>query len=289
MATLSATSIQSENLASLRSLVDQSPLFKHFQGVFQITIIIDANIILRDLLWLTKKRTKPGARSELKELLDAETVLAVAPTFLQEEIEYHIQKFAAERSIPFDVLIAEWEAYKARIRFVDVGGPDPAFLDPKDAPYIKLQRESGHLIYSRDTDILRMGGMTAPPILFANLRLYSRQVVIEYTLKAGGQGTLVVTFALATAVAKFTRALVGRVSKRFLWIAVLIIICALIYAPTRQFLKSLVAGLPENAQKLGGWLSTEFAQLADEHEKAKQVAGSALAAAKQSINKPDQL
>ena len=289
MATLSAASIHSENLASLRSLADQSPLFKHLQGVFQITVIIDANIILRDLLWLTKKRTKPGARSELKELLDAETVLAVAPTFLLEEIAYHIQKFAAERSIPFDVLIAEWEAYKARIRFVDVGGPDPTFLDPKDAPYIKLQRESGHLIYSRDTDILRMGGMTAPPILFANLRLYSRQVVIEYALKAGGQGTLVVSFALAAAVTKFTRTLVGKVSKRFLWIAALIIVCALIYGPTRQFLKSFLAALPEKAQKLGIWLSTEFTQLADEHERARKAAGSALAAAKESIDNPGRL
>lgn len=68
-----------------------------------------------------------------------------------------------------------------------MGGPDPAFLDPKDAPYIKLQKKSGHLIYSRDTDILRMGGMTAPPILFANLRMYSRQVVIEYALKPEGK------------------------------------------------------------------------------------------------------
>jgi len=289
MATLSATSIHSENLASLRSLVDQSPLFKHFQGVFQITVIIDANIILRDLLWLTKKRTKPGARSELKELLDAETVLAVAPTFLQEEIAYHIQKFAAERSIPLDVLIAEWEAYKALIRFVDVGGPDPAFLDPKDAPYIKLQRESGHLIYSRDTDILRMGGMTAPPILFANLRLYSRQVVIEYTLKAGGKGTLVVSFTLAAAVTKLTRALVGSVSRRFLWIAALLIVCALIYGPTRELLKNFLVGLSGKAQKLGGWLSAEFAALADEHERAKQAAGSALAAAKESIDNPGRL
>jgi predicted nucleic acid-binding protein len=289
MAALSATSIQSENLASLRSLVDQNPLLKHFQGIFQLTVIIDANIILRDLLWLTKKRTKPGARSELKELLDAETVLAIAPTFLQEEITYHIQKFAAERSISLDVLKAEWEAYKARIRFVDVGGPDPAFLDPKDAPYIKLQRESGHLIYSRDADIPRMGGMTAPPILFANLRLYSRQVVIEYTLKTGGQGTLVVTFALAAAATKLTRSLVGGISKELLWIATLVIVCALIYSPTRQFLKSLIAGLPEKAQKLGVWLSTEFAQLTDEHERAKQAAGSALVAAQQSINKLDRL
>jgi predicted nucleic acid-binding protein len=289
MATLSATSIQSETLVSLRSLVDQSPLFKHFQGIFQLTVIIDANIILRDLLWLTKKRVKPDARSELKELLDAETVLAIAPTFLQEEIVHHIQKFSDERSIPHNVLMAEWETYKARIRFVDVGGPDQTFLDPKDAPYIKLQRQSGHLIYSRDTDILRMGGMTAPPILFANLRLYSRQVVIEYTLKAGGQGTLVVTFALAAAVTKFTRALVGRASKGFLWTAALVIVCALIYGPTRQFLKNLVAGLPEKSQRLGGWLSAEFAALADEHEKAKEAAGSALAAAKQSIDKPDRL
>lgn len=289
MAALSATSVRSESLASLRSLVDQSPLFRHFQGIFQLTIIIDANIILRDLLWLTKKRTTPDARSELKELLDAETVLAVAPTFLQEEIVHHIQKFSDERSIPRDVLVSEWEAYKARIRFVDVGGPDPTFLDPKDAPYIKLQMELGHLIYSRDTDILRMGGMTAPPILFANLRLYSRQVAIEYTLKAGGQGTLVVTYALAAAVARFTRALVGRVSKHFLWTAALVIVCALIYGPSRQFLKNLLVGLPEKAQRLGGRLSAEFAALADEHEKAKQAAGSALAAAKESIHNPGQL
>jgi hypothetical protein len=110
--------------------------------------------------------------------------------------------------------------------------------------------------------------------------------VIEYTLKVGGQGTLVVSFALAAAVIKFTRALIGRISKRFLWISVLIIVCALIYAPTREFLKNFVVGLPEKAQKLGGRLSAEFAALADEHERAKQAARSALAAAKESIDNP---
>lgn len=289
MATFSATSIPSDRLASLRPLVQQNSIFKSFEGIFQLTVIIDANIILGDLLWLTKKRSKPGARSELKELLDAGTILAIAPTFLDEEIRLHVQKLALARTIPIEALISEWEAYKALITFIDVGGPDDAFEDPKDAPYLKLQQQSGNLIYSRDSDIPRMGGLVAPPALFANLRLYSREVVVEYALKAGGQGTLIISFAMITAILRLAKALTPHAKKLpryLLWSALIFIACALLHSPTRQFLRNLLQPLPDKTRKLGGWLVDEFSALLVEHDEAKRAAAAALTVVKASVAEP---
>lgn len=286
MATLSAASIRSDHLASLRPLIQQSSFFKSLEGIFQLTVIIDANIILGDLLWLTKKRSKPGARSELKELLDAGTIIAIAPTFLEEEIHLHVQRLAKERAIPIEALRSEWDTYRSLITFIDVGGPDDAFEDPKDAPYLKLQQESGNLIYSRDSDIPRMGGRVAPPALFANLRVYSRQIVVEYALKAGGQGTLVISFAMITAIVRLAKTLTPHAKKlpRYvLWTAFILIVCALLHSPTRQFLKNFLQPLPDKTRKLTSWLVDEFSALLVEHEAARRAAAAALTIAKGSV------
>lgn len=281
-----ASSIRSDSLATLRPLVEQNPLFKSFEGLFQITIIIDANIILRDLLWLVRKRDMPGARSELKELLDSGTVVAVAPTFLKEEICLNIQKLSNERAIPIEDLTLEWEEYSGLITFIEVGKADAAFQDPKDAPYIKLQRQSGHLIYSRDYDIRRMGGQVVPPAVFATLRLYSRHVAVEYTLLAGGQGTLLLSFAMVSGIIKLSRAIlpqIKKISRTVLWTAFFLIVCGLLHGPTRQFIKSILPNLQNRARRLGGRLIDEFASLTDEHQKAKKTAEAALAAAKETL------
>lgn len=278
--------IRSDNLAMLRPLIEHSPLFKSIEDLFRITVIVDANIILRDLLWLVRKRDTPGARSEFKELLDSGTVVAIAPTFLKEEISLNIRKLSDERAIPVDVLTLEWEAYIELITFVEVGGADAAFEDPKDAPYIKLQRQSGNLIYSRDSDIRRMGGQIIPPVVFATLRLYSRHVAVEYTLLVGGQGTLLLSFSMVSGLIRLAKAIfpqIKKIPRAILWASFFLIVCSLLYGPARQIIKYILPNLQNKAHRLGRLLIDEFSSLIDEHQKAKRTAEVALATAKDAL------
>lgn len=256
-------------------------MFKMFEGIFQLTLIVDANIILGEIRWLTVKRKRPNARSDLKELLDAKTVLAIAPTFLKKEMEINLCKMAAQNNVEKAVLEEHWNLFQSLIIFIDVGGPDDTFKDPKDAPYIKLQRRSGHLIYSRDNDILNMGGKTATSAMVASLRVYSRNVVIEYTLKAGGVGTLHLSFALVAAIFRFAKSLVPnakRIPRGFWLAAAMLIIAALIYKPSRLYLLSLVESLSSKSSAIGKSLIVQFELSWQEHANAKLAADEAIRA-----------
>lgn len=254
-------------------------MFNMFKGIFQLTLIVDANIILGEIRWLTVKRKRPNARSDLKELLDAKTVLAIAPTFLKKEMEINLCKMAAQSNVEPAVFKEHWNLFQSLIIFMDMGGPDDTFKDPKDAPYIKLQRRSGHLIYSRDNDILNMGGKTATSAIVASLRVYSRNVVIEYILKAGGIGTLHLSFALVAAIFRFAKSVVPnakRIPRGFWLAAAIFIIAALIYKPSRLYLLSFVESLSSKSSSIGKSLIAQFELSWREHADARRIADDAL-------------
>lgn len=280
----SASNLRSDSLSTLRPLTGPDGILQMFDGIFQVTLIVDANIILGEIRWLTVKRKRPNARSDLKELLDAKTVLAIAPTFLKKEMDINLSKMATENKVDIAVFEAHWNLLQSLIFFIDVGGPDSTFKDPKDAPYIKLQRLSGHLIYSRDNDILNMGGKIATSKMVASLRTYSRNAVIEYTLKAGGVGTFSLSFSLIVAIFKFSRNAIPRAKRipRKIWLtAAILIAAALIYKPSRIYLKNLLELLSSRANILGKELITQFELSFQEHEDAKRNANEALRCAQE--------
>lgn len=93
----SASTLRSDSLAALRPLVGPGGLLKMFEGIFQTTLILDANIVLGEIRWLTLKRKNKDARSELRELMEARTILAIAPSFLKEEMELNLRKMAIHK------------------------------------------------------------------------------------------------------------------------------------------------------------------------------------------------
>ena len=84
-------SIKSDDLSNLRSLLDKYGAFlSSIAPIFQLKVIVDANVIIGDLIWLTKHRKKRNARTALQELIEAETVIAHAPTILEVEVKKHL-------------------------------------------------------------------------------------------------------------------------------------------------------------------------------------------------------
>ncbi|MFZ3003416.1 MAG: hypothetical protein WA071_24080 [Undibacterium umbellatum] len=274
-----ATQIPTDSLSMLRDLVRPDSIFQMFQPIFQLSLIIDANIMIGDILWLVCKRKNPEARSTLMEVLSAKTVLAIAPTFLKEEMQVNLPKIAREKNISIDQMQAHWEEYQAHITFIDAGGPDDSFEDPKDAPYMKLQRQSGHLIFSKDSDISRMGGNVATKELVVNLRMYSRHASIEYTLKIGSAGSLHIAFSVFAALYRLARNIISGskdIPKWILVFAIVSLICVMLHTATRESLLRIVRSLPEKSRVLGMRAFNMLNLLLIEHEKEKSNANVAL-------------
>lgn len=181
-------SIRSDDLPKFAMVLQQISVFKDRVSVFQVDLILDANVVIRDLLWLARKRTNPTARTELMEVMDCEVVRAHAPFFLVREINLHLPQLAEEHAIELKTLRRLWQQYRKRIRFVALGGPAKKAVngDPKDAPYLRLQRKLSYPIASQDSDIARMGGTVVRIQVFGALRAYSRQTAVEYQLKVSG-------------------------------------------------------------------------------------------------------
>lgn len=139
-------------------------------------------------MWMAK-RNNPLAKTDLQELLHSKTIIAQAPTFLKEEVEKYLPILAEEKNIELTFMQGEWDKYTSLIIFYDITIEEyekENVRDPKDLPYIKLQKATGAIIHSKDKDIQAMGGTVITHSVITNLRDYSRNSAIEYTLKIGG-------------------------------------------------------------------------------------------------------
>lgn len=270
---------RSDKLSELRAMFVEGGVFAALGQIFQINLIVDANIVIADLRWLVLKRTNPDARPHLLEVLQARTIKAFAPTFLEEEIKGHLAVLAAEENLPVEELEAHWTTYKALISFVDVGGPETGYQDPKDVPYLKLQARLDALILSADPDIQQMGGRIAGITLVAKLCTYSREAAVEFTIKAGGAAAFTMSAALLTAAGKSLASLMPQLRKipPWVWIACLALLAAALLHPnTRAWITSTIKSWSGRTKELGIALWEVFSPLLEEHERAKNSAGNAL-------------
>ena len=181
-------------------MLRQIELFRDYVALFQVDVFLDANVVLRELMWLSRKRKNPRGRPEVLELLECQTVRGHAPTFLVQEIESKIPKLAQQHRIPEETLRGHWERYRLRITFVDVGGPSRGrkVRDRKDTPYVRLQQKLEFPIASHDSDIAAMGGKVLRMQVFGSLKMYSRNAAVELHLKVAGIGFAVALFGLST-------------------------------------------------------------------------------------------
>lgn len=116
-------SIRSNDLPRLTAVLQQIAVLRGQVNTFQIDLILDANIVIRELLWLARKRINPTARTELMEVMDCEVVRAHAPFFLVREINVNLPLVAEEFGIEEKILRDLWKQYRSRIHLVAVGGP----------------------------------------------------------------------------------------------------------------------------------------------------------------------
>jgi predicted nucleic acid-binding protein len=272
-----AKAVKSDELPKLVSVVRHFEPFKEYAKVFQIDLILDANVVLAELIWVSKKRKNPQARSDLLELMDCATVRAHAPTFLAAEVEFHLPKIARKHRISEEAMRVHWDRFRVLIRFVDVGGPevDTIMRDPKDAPYLRLQKQIDALIATYDTDIAGMGGQVIRIQLLAPLKSYSRHAAVEYQLKVAGIGSVMLLTAVAAAVVNGTKSMsghVGKLPKSVLWLLAVLVVCALLHPTSRKRIFEIVENIWAGAAGavMGG--IEMIGPIVTEHYTAKQNA-----------------
>lgn len=271
---------RSDDLVFLRDFFEAFPnLAASISRITQINIIVDANIILANIQWFGRKRVNPAARPILLELLVCKTVVAYAPRFLEEEIEKHLPRLSQEYSIPLEEMQHYWADYKSHIGFLHVDDASPeeiiAARDPKDIPYIKLQRLVEARIYSNDKDIESMGGrvITRQGVLL--LRDYSRAAAVEYKIKLAGLSSMVISWQLiqlAIALIKLVGAQIRKMPPWLLTVGAGLIIAAIMHPKSKDAAMAWMKALPQDIANAGMVLLESITLFIEEHNKQQDLA-----------------
>lgn len=183
--------VPSDNLKSLFNLCDMHPVFAEVLGMIpRIRLVIDTNIVLQELLFMTKARRLPSARTALREVMDCGIVVTIAPLKLSEEVNRHIPRLAEAEHVPVEKLLFAWFEFQTRIefhqteQFAKFEGP---IVDPDDVEFVTLYLNSDvDAVLTHDKDISRMGAETLNLADLTRVRDYARAKSPEVTLRVGG-------------------------------------------------------------------------------------------------------
>lgn len=199
--------ITSDQLPQLREFLSISPLLQEIFGeTLQLRVVIDADIAQKEVIWRLRKRRNPTARTALHEAIDSGTIVALAPSFLEQEIRDHIAEIAALANVPVSCAVQEWESFASCLHFYDpepVKQPDPDCVDPDDLPYKWVCEQLGaHAIYSTDNHFRKMSVPLISVQLDLTFRDYARANSERLTIHLGTAFSLVVGFGVLTELCK---------------------------------------------------------------------------------------
>jgi len=276
-------SVKSDDLMQLRCFFEEhAPLLYAIRPLFKMDIIIDANVVIRDLI-RSAKQGNGEKGSSVQELCAAGTLTVCAPSILDTEVRRNLPIVAKKRRISLELMLAHWEVYSRNIRFIDVpcgtGPLDVHVRDPDDLPYIWLQQKTDALIYTNDKDIDAMGGRTVGYTVIAHLRDYSRNAAVEYTIKYQGIHLASIGGQLAKQVFSFLGSLSVHARKVPYWIWLIGgagVLIALLHPRIRATAISLCSSLPPKAKRLGTALIEATEPFRVTYSEAKQNADAAL-------------
>lgn len=265
--------IRSDALKKFRGFYADGAPLALLASLFQVNLILDANVIIKELIWATTKRKNPHGRSELLEVLEVETVIAWAPTFLECEVEKYIPLIIA-KGAKHEELAAHWRRLRTLIKLVDVGGiPEDGveYRDPKDVPYLRLQEKINAIIVTADQDIAAMGGKVAPIAVMATLRAYSRAAAVQVTFQVSGYTFGGLGLKALSGAAKLVHSAAKKAAAnvpREVWLGLLALLCiAMAIPPSRTWIRSQLEAIArplgiavESLAQISTMLATEFGQ-----------------------------
>lgn len=240
-------------------------LAQTFGEILQLRVVIDANVVIEQLIWRLTKRRDPSARTGLHEAIDSGVVIAFAPQFLKQEILEHISEIAEDANVPLTVALREWEQLQLQVHFYE---PEPAKLldpncaDPDDLPYKLVCEQLGaHAVYSRDPHLQKMNSPVISVQLDLTLRDYARATAVRLTIHLGTTYSVILGVASFIGFAKTCRTCMQAMTR--LPIAVKIVITVVVLfaiahpksrAKLLNLLESMRGQFDDVKPLLGGWL-----------------------------------
>lgn len=247
--------VPSDNLRSLYDLCDRYPLLVDMLGMLpRIRLVIDTNIVLQELLFVTKGRRLDSARSALREVMDCGIVVTIAPMKLYEEVDEHLPRIAQTEGIAIEKLRSAWFEFQARIEFRivqengDVEGIN--VVDPDDLAFVTLYLTSDvHAVLTHDKDISRMGAETLGINEVMRVRDYARAKSPEVTIRVGGMLVVGVAIGGLVALVKLIAGLLRSFSKLSPEVQMLLVagaIFAVLHPTTRKMLAAGISAIGEN-------------------------------------------
>lgn len=140
----------------------------HYKGpqiAFSKSLVIDANRIYESVVYFEKSRRDPNSLPRVWEAVDAGTIELHAPTWLREEVAEHLHDRCQKTRIPIDKAERRVQELFSKIKFHEVFVPkhlQETADDPDDLAYILLSEKLYVPIWTKDTDLKRMGAKIFP-------------------------------------------------------------------------------------------------------------------------------
>ena len=259
---------RSDSLRPMYELCKKYPsLSKLFDMHLQIRLVLDTNVVIDELLFVTSKRRKDSARTALREAMDSGVILTIAPTKVHEEVDRHIPRLARERSLPEAIFREAWQDLQTQIEFREVK-TNPLqrenVRDQNDIEFVVLYKKSGaDAVLTRDLDIPAMGAKSVGPEVLPSVRDYARAKSPEISLRIGNVVIFGIPIAAVAALAKLLSAAWRTIRNLSPELQFLLLSGAILAALHPRSRKALRAGF----SSLGSGLKTStgvFAQVIDE-------------------------
>lgn len=250
-------------------------------GAAQFQLVVDANIILGDLIWLVSKRTNDSAKTQLMETIEAETVDIYAPPIFFDEVEEKIPLLATEKGLDISLMYEHWAIYKTKIKLSSPDSDKVQVLrggkDPDDAEYIALEQTIGASgVISKNHDIRLMGGNQISITCITHLRNYSRSTSIELNIKVNGVMFANVSIATIRGLFEGSKALINAIAKAPDWFKFALLLGGAFVvlhpgarAAVANSLKTVLRGIGEATPTIIA-LIAEAAVLAEKHKAEAQ-------------------
>ena len=227
-------SIDSSSLSNLRDLINNIKLLKDFIGdIAQFNLVIDTNYIIGDLIWLTKKRKYPTAKTDVQECVLAGTFIVFCTKTVIDEVNEKLAGVANQHGVSLNFLRKEWESYQSMLK---VKQPDNEItekynngVDPDDAPTLALAEQLlTEGILSKDRHINMMGGKAISFDFCTSARDYSRKATISVTLRIGGMYSVVIGVELFKGLYSLIKSITAWIKDLPKWVKILLIVGILI-------------------------------------------------------------
>lgn len=219
--------LDTKEIVTFRRWLDKNPaLLQTIQQFAQFRVVVDANVVAQDLIH--KVKFPDRGNTALQELIQSSVLEVHAPRWLEQDLASAIPQIAKQQDLSEQRLWDSWPWYREALKWNEelCDAPASAEIDPKDVPYVVLQKTIGAVgILSHDRHIKKMGGNPLTFEFIMTMRKYARASVVDVGIRVSG--VMLGTIAIGVIQALFSAISTG-ISRLPSWLKIALVIAAVV-------------------------------------------------------------